>query len=222
LNFGFGGQHVMPVMLFTWLIISITGLIYLKALHPRRSNRFIYLIGIMQIVLACLNLTTFIFPFTMHYIPIYATILILINILSFLLLYVINAKGKSFLRLTIICSSFIVFIYTPHKAIIDGHNYKVEFELKTKEEVKNSKLFLYLNYYKYGKEVLVLHRKSDSLFSSGEIEFSGSNITMSYAVLKDSLSFQHVLYNSKIEKNELELNKADTVFSITYYTSLNP
>jgi len=175
----------------------------------------------MQVVLACLSLSTFIFQFTMHYIPIYATIIIFINTLSFLLLYMIKAKGKSFLRLIIVSSSFMVFIYTPHKAIAGGGNYKVQFEVMVKEEVPYSKLYLYLNYYKYGKETLVLYKQADSLFTSQVINFSGGNLTISYAVLKDSLNIQSVLHNSKIEKKELILEKADTVFSLKYDSNLN-
>lgn len=216
LNYDFIGLNVMPLMLFSWLTISIAGLIYLKALFPVKRAKLLYLIGVMQVVLACLSLSTFIFPFTMYYIPIYATIIIFINILSFLLLYMIKAKGKSFLRLIIVSSSFMVFIYTPHKAIAGGNNYKVQFETKIKEEVPYSKLYLYLNYYKYGKETLVLYKKTDSLFSSKVIKFSGGNLTMSYAVLKDSLNIHSVLHNLKIEKKELILKQADTVFALKY------
>jgi hypothetical protein len=221
LNYGFIGENVMPLMLFSWLTISIVGLIYLKALLPLKRSKSLFLIGIMQVVLACLSLSTFIFQFTMHYIPIYATIIIFINTLSFLLLYMIKAKGKSFLRLIIVSSSFMVFIYTPHKAIAGGGNYKVQFEVMVKEEVPYSKLYLYLNYYKYGKETLVLYKQADSLFTSQVINFSGGNLTISYAVLKDSLNIQSVLHNSKIEKKELILEKADTVFSLKYDSNLN-
>ncbi|MDF1549033.1 MAG: hypothetical protein P1P88_14510 [Bacteroidales bacterium] len=222
LNYGFIGQNVMPLMLFSWLTISIAGLIYLKALFPEKRNRLLYLIGIMQVVLACLSLSTFIFPSTMHYIPIYATLIIFINILSFLILFVIKAKGKSFLKLIIVSSSFMVFLYTPNKAITSGNNYKVQFEVEAKEDVQYSKLYLYLNYYKYGKETLVLYKKTDSLYSSGVIKFSGGNLTMSYTVLKDSLNLYDVLHNSKIEKKELKLNQADTLFSLTYNSNFNP
>lgn len=222
LNFGFSGQHVMPIMLFSWLIISITGLIYLKALFHKKTNRLLLLIGTMQVILACLSIATFIFPVTMRYIPLYSTIIIAINIASFLLLYFIKSKGKSFLRLIIVSSSLMVFIYTPHKSVSNDTSYKVQFEVKPKEKISYSKLYLYLNYHKYGKETLVLERKNDSIFNSKVVDFRSSNLTISYAVLKDSLDIQNVLYNSKIDKNELLLKQADTVFSLTYNSSLNP
>lgn len=222
LNYGFGGQHVMPFMLFSWLIISITGLIYLKALIPLKSNKVFYLIGILQLVLVSLSLSTFIFPNTMHYIPMYATIIIIINVLSFLILYVIKAKGKSFLRLIIVSSSLMVFIYTPHRAIADGKNYNVQFEVKAKEEIQSAKLYLYLNYYKYGKEMLVLKKETGSSYKSEVIEFKGGNLKMSYVVLKDSLNLYDVLYNSEIHKQKLILQQADTVFSLSYNAILKP
>ncbi|HOP05265.1 MAG TPA: hypothetical protein PL017_12680 [Tenuifilaceae bacterium] len=222
LDFGFSGKHVMPLMLFSWLIISVAGIIYQNELFPKKRNRLFYSIGIMQIVLACLGLSTFIFPFTIHYIPLYATVIIFINILSFLLLYVIKAKGKSFLRLIIVCSSFMVFIYTPHKTLPDGNILKVQFEVNAKENVQYPKLYLYMNYYQHGKETLVLYKKADSLYSSGVIDFYGGNLKMSYAVLADSLSLQDVLYSSDIEKNELTLNQADTTFTLTFNPKPNP
>lgn len=215
-NYGYNGTHVMPIMLFSWLIISIASLIYLSGLYPKKRNKLFYLIGTMQIALACLSLSTFIFPFTLHYIPIYATIIIFINLLSFLLLYAIKAKGKCFLRLIIVCSSFMVFIYMPHKVIANGSNYKVQFEVKTKEAVQQSKLYLYLNYYKYGKEALVLYKKTNSLYTSNTIKFSSGNLTMSYAVLKDSLNLYDVIHNSEIYKQKLMLKQADTVFYLNY------
>jgi hypothetical protein len=212
----------MPLMLFSWLFISIAGLIYIKALFPKKSNRLLYLIGLIQFILACFSLSTFILPFTMYYIPMYATIIVFINIVSFLLLYVINVKGKSFLKLIIVSSGLLVFIYAPHKALTDGNRYKVQFEVKVKEEIQNTKLYLYLNYYKRGKEMLVLKKDCSSSLKSEVIEFKGDNLKMSYVVLKDSLNLYDVLYNAEIKKQELMLNQADTVFSLTYNSNLNP
>lgn len=142
LNFSFSGQHVMPIMLFSWLIISTTGLVYIKAMFPKKSNRIIYLTALMQVVLACLSLSTFVFPITMQYIPLYSSIIIAINLASFLLLYFLRSKGKSFIRLIIVSSSFMVFVYMPHKSISDYHSYKVKSEVKPKEKVQFSKLSL--------------------------------------------------------------------------------
>jgi len=138
LNFAFSGQHVMPVMLFSWLIISITGLIYLKALFHKKINGLLLWISTMQVILACLSLTTFIFPVTMRYIPLYSIIIIGINVASFLLLYFLKSKGKSFLRLIIVCSSFMVFIYTPHKLLSPDTSCKIQFEATPNEKVPNS------------------------------------------------------------------------------------
>ncbi len=222
LNFGFSGQHVMPVMLFSWLIISITGLIYIKALFPIKPNRLLYLVAIIQIALACLSLSTFIFPFTMQYIPWYATIIIIINMVSFLFLYTIRGKGKSFLRLILVSSSLIVFIYTPHRAIANNTNIKVQFAIKAREEIPGTKLFLYLNYYKYGKEMLILKKIGSSSFKSELIEFKGGDLKMSYVVLKDSLNLYDVLYDSEIHKQKLLLEKGDTVFYVKYNPNQNP
>ncbi len=221
LNYGFSGQHVMPLMLFSWLIISIAGLIYIKALIPVKSNNVFYLIGILQLVLASLSLSTFIFPNTMHYIPMYATIIIIINVLSFLILNVIKTKGKSFLMLIIVSSSLMVFIYTPQKTLANGNMCEVQFEVKVKEEIQYSKLYLYLNYYKRGKEMLVLKKSNDSSFKSEIIEFKGGNLKMSYVVLEDSLNLYDVIYNLKIHKEELMLNQADTIFSLTHNLNYN-
>lgn len=216
LNFGLSGQHVMPLMLFSWLIVSITGLIYLKSLFSKKSNSFLLLIGSIQIILACLSLSTLFLPFTMQYIPMYATIIIIINIASFLLLFFLKGKGKSFLRLILVSSSLMVFIYTPHKAIVNDHNYQVQFKTKPKNEVLGTKLFLYLNYYKYGKEMLVLKKGEGSSFKSEVIKFNGGDLSMSYVVLKDSLNLYDVLHNPEIPKQELMLRQADTVFYVNY------
>lgn len=222
LNFAFSGQHVMPIMLFSWLIISITGLVYMKAISRKKSNRLTYVIAVLQVFLASLSLSTFAFPVTMQYIPLYSTIIIAINIASYLLLYFAKAKGKSFLRLIIVSSSFMIFVYMPHKSISEITSYKVQFEVKATEIIQYSKLYLYLNYYKNGKETLVLSKKNDSLFNSRVIDFKGGNLTMCYVVLKDSINIQNVLNNSKINKYELLLNKADTVFSLYYNPNSNP
>lgn len=139
LNFAFSGQHVMPVMLFSWLIISISGLIYLKALFHKKTNRLLLLIGIMQVIMACLSLSTFIFPVTMQYIPLYSTIIITINIISFLLLYALKSKGKSFIRLIIVSSSFMVFVYMPHKSISDNNSNNIQLKVKPIEKVQHLK-----------------------------------------------------------------------------------
>ena len=222
INFAFSGQHVMPMLLFSWLMISIAGLIYIKSLFRQKVKRSFYLVATMQVILACLSITTFIFPATMRYIPLYSTIIIANNIASFLLLYFIKSKGKSFLRLIIVSSSFMVFMYTPHKSISNDNSYKVQFEVKQQKNVPDSKLYLYLNYSKYGKETLVLKNKNDSLYSSNVIDFRSSNLTMSYVVLKDSMNIQTVLYNLNIDKNELVLRQGDTVFSLRYSPKSNP
>jgi hypothetical protein len=145
LNFAFSGQHVMPIMLFSWLFISITGLVYIKAIFPKKSNRLIYFIAMLQVVLAGLSLSTFAFPVTMQYIPLYSSIIIAINIASFLLLYFLKTIGKSFIRLIIVSSSFMVFVYMPHNVMSDYHSNKVKFEVKPKGKVQYSKFSLTYN-----------------------------------------------------------------------------
>ncbi len=175
LNFGFSGTHVMPLMLFSWLVISVTGLFYFKTVFQDKTNSLFFLIAILQVILACLSLSTFIFPFTMRYIPIYATIIIVINITSFLFLYLIKAKGKSFLRLIIVSSSLIVFVYSPHKTIVKN---KAQFNTKPKQEIKYSKPHLYSNCYKYDKEKLVFKNKSHENLN---LHLGNRRITSSYA-----------------------------------------
>jgi hypothetical protein len=145
LNFGFSGQHVMPIMLFSWLIISITGFVYVKTMSPKKSNRLIYSITFMQVVLACMSISTFVFPVTMQYIPLYATIIIAINVVSFLLLYWLKSKGKSFIRLIIVSSSFMVFVYLPHKSIPDKNSNSTLPEVKSNKNVQLSKPTFYPN-----------------------------------------------------------------------------
>lgn len=216
LNYGFSSKHIAASLLFAWLIISLTNLLYLKKISQTRSRGALLVIASTQLILSAGCFLTFTEPLH-RYIAHYATLIIVINILSFFALFLIRNKAKSYLRLLILTSSLIVFMYVPHKAIINNENYKVQFKTHAPEAYSESQLFLYLNYFKYGKEMLVLHKENDSTFKSDIIEFTGGNLNISYTVLKDSMDLHKTINNRDFAKHELILEKTDTIFALKYY-----
>jgi len=223
LNYGLSNPHVMPMLIFSWFILGIISQLYYHELYKtyskknsRKKIRIFQFMVSVHLFLAAISMSTFFFPFLMQFIPILSGVIVSIDVVFFISVIMIKQKGSGVIKSLLVSSFLIVFIYFPHKALVNPQSYSVQFQTITKEEIDTDNLYLHINYFKYGKETLKLERKNDSVFRTKPIQITGGNIDMACKITKKKKDTHEILYNEDIRESKIQLRRNDTLFTLEY------
>ena len=223
LNYGLSNPHVMPMLIFSWLILVIISQLYYYELYKtysRKSSKkrikIFQFMGFVHFLLVAISMSTFFFPVLMQYIPELSGVIVAVNVIFFIYVIMIKQKGSGLIKSLLVSSFLIVFIYFPHKALVNSQSYSVQFQTITKNELDADNLYLHINYFKYGKETLMMERRNDSVFRTEPIQITGGNIDMACKITKKKKDTYEVLYNEDIRANKIQLHRNDTLFTLEY------
>lgn len=223
LNYGLSNPHVMPMLIFSWLILAIISQLYYHELYKnyskknskRRISIFQFMVSV-HLLLAAVSMSTFFVPVLMQYIPELSGVIISIDVIFFISVIMMKQKGSGVIKSLLVSSFLIVFIYFPHKALVNQQSYSVQFQTITKGGIDMDNLYLHINYFKYGKETLMMERRNDSVFRTKPIKITGGNIDMACKITKKKKDTYEVLYNEDIEESRIQLQRNDTLFILEY------
>ena len=223
LSYGLSNPHTMPMLIFSWLLLTITALVYYKNVHQKykhpRHKRFIMLFRIMayvHLLLALFSMSTLFFESLQQFIPLLAGVIVGIDLIFFLAVVFIKQKGKGVIKSLLISSFVMVFVYFPLKSTTQPEVYSLQFKAVSQQNLNTDKLYLHANYFKYGKETLVMSRKNDSVFTTKPIPIPGGNIEIACKVTTKREDTHKVLYDNDIKENRFYMNRNDTLFTIRY------
>lgn len=223
LSYGYANPHVFPMLVFSWLLLSVLNFIYYYNLNrtfaqkQSKSGAKVYLfITVAHLLLAGLSMSTFFIPPLLQYVPLLAVIIVIFDAFLFLVVMVNKQTGKSLVKSLIVSSFLIAFIYFPLKSFFNSSELTVQFEVITQPEFNGNKLYMHINYFKYGKETIILERQGEYLFKSKPIQFKGGGLKMVYKITDQRKDIFGVLYDNEIQGSTLNLLHSDTTFLIKY------
>ena len=223
LSYGIKNPHVMPMLLFSWLILAALTFLYYHHFYKASSrNRartriLIYMsIAAIHLLLAAFSMSSLFFSSLQQYIPTLASVIIALDLLFFISVVFIRQNGKELVKAMLLSSFMMVFLYFPLKSMVQPEVYSVQFRAVTRNYLPGEHLYCHVNYFKYGKETLVLKQQNDSVYQSKPIPISGGNIEMACKITRKRLDVHEVLYDSKIKEHRFWLPELDTTFTITY------
>jgi hypothetical protein len=223
LSYGLSNPHTMPMLIFSWLLLTIIAIIYYKHVYQKykhpRHKRFIMLFRVMayvHLLLALFSMSTLFFKSLQQFIPLLAGVIIGIDLIFFLAVVFIKQKGKGVIKSLLISSFVMVFVYFPLKSTTQPEVYSLQFKAVSQQNLNTDKLYLHANYFKYGKETLVMSRKNDSVYTTKPIPIPGGNIEIACKVTSKREDTHKVLYDNDIKENRFYMNRNDTLFTIQY------
>jgi len=223
LSYGLSNLHTMPMLIFSWLLLTITALVYYKNVYQKykepRHKRFIMVFRVMayvHLLLALFSISTLFFKFLQQFIPVLAGVIVGVDLIFFVTVVFIKQKGKGVIKALLISSFVMVFVYFPLKSTTQPEVYSLQFKAVSQQNLNTDKLYLHVNYFKYGKETLVMSRKNDSVFTTIPIPVSGGNIEIACKVTTKREDTHKVLYDDDINENRFYMHRNDTLFTIQY------
>lgn len=223
LSYGLKNPHVMAMLIFSWLILAIVSQLYYIAIYENYSKksskkkiRILQFMASIHLLLAAISMLTFFFPFMMQFIRELSGIILLVDIFFFIAVILLKQRGSGVMKSLLVSSFLIVFIYFPHKALVNPESYSVQFQTINNKQTGSNTLYLHINYFKYGKETLTMNRVNDSVFRTMPIQIYGGNIQMACKITKEKKDTYEVLYNEDLKENRIHLNKNDTLFTLEY------
>ena len=223
LNYEISNPHIMPMLIFSWLLLGIMSQLYYHGLYQtytkknsRKKIRIIQFMVSVHLLLAAISMSTFFSPFLMQFISELSGVILSVDVVFFFSAIMMKQKGSGVIKSLFVSSFLIVFIYFPHKVLINPQSYSAQFQTITKEKIDTDKLYLHINYFKYGKETLMMERRNDSVFRTKPIQITGGNIDMACKITKKKKDTYEVLYNEDIEESRIHLHRNDTLFTLEY------
>ena len=223
LNYELSNPHIMPMLIFSWLLLGIMSQLYYHGLYQtytkknsRKKIRIFQFMVSVHLLLAVISMSTFFFPFLMQFIPKLSGVILSVDVVFFFSAFMMKQKGSGVIKSLLVSSFLIVFIYFPHKALVNPQSYSVQFQTITKEKTVKDNLYLHINYFKFGKETLMMERRHDSVFRTKPIQITGGDIDMAYKITKKKKNTYEALYNEDIEERRIHLHRNDTLFTLEY------
>jgi hypothetical protein len=223
LSYGLSNPHTMPMLIFSWLLLTIIAIIYYKHVYQKykhpRHKRFIMLFRLMayvHLLLALFSMSTLFFKSLQQIIPLLSGVIVGIDLIFFLTVVFIKQKGKGVIKSLLISSFVMVFVYFPLKSTTQPEVHSLQFKAVSQQNLNTDKLYLHANYFKYGKETLVMSRKNDSVYTTKPIPIPGGNIEIACKVTSKREDTHKVLYDNDIKENRFYMNRNDTLFTIQY------
>jgi len=219
INYQIPNIHYSAMLVFGYLVLCFLSLLYYRNLNSLSGEnsltfRFFIVLSYFHLAFAILGMSTFFIEPLIRLVPILAGIIIIFDVLSFVVLPFIKRKGKYLMQGLVLGSFVVLFPYFPFKSMIGQEQYTVYYKMKVDRPIIDDKVYIYLNYYKYGKECLPLYKINDSVFLSQPLIFHAGGIDISYKIKSDSFDLNKVLLDKSIPENKIRLNYSDTIFSV--------
>jgi hypothetical protein len=178
------------------------------------SNKLFLTFSILHLILAGAGMTTFFVPYLLKYVPYLAGVIIMYDVIAYVTVLLIRKKGKYLLQVLLLTSFISLFTYFPFKSFMEQKQYNVMFRLVTDETAHQEKYFIYLNYFKYGKECLPLYKINDNVFQSKPVIFHAGGINFSYKITEDSFDLNTMLIDQSIKEHRIKLHHNDSIFYV--------
>lgn len=227
LNYGLSNPHVMPMLVFSWLLLAILSALYyrdLLQLYPDSGNKRnirIYLYFTQSsLILAIIAMSTFFLRNLQTFIPQLAGGIVIINIILFIVVFFMKQVGKRVIQSLLISSFLMVFIYFPLRSLWQPEGITVTFDVISESPLDAEHLYLHVNYFKHGKETLVLYRQKNSVYQSDPITIRSRGIEMACKITEKRGNTYDILYDEAIMTKRLQLKNRDTTFTLHYNPSL--
>ena len=220
-NFLIPNIHYSAMIVFGLTILSILSVRYYKQMVKRNLNekpnavfRMIFIFSIIHLFLILIGMLSFLLKPLLLYIPYLAGIIVILDIVFFFTSIFLRKKGTYFFQVLVIGSFITLLTYFPFRSFAEQKQYNVIFRMDSEISDTKNAYYLYLNYFKYGKEKLTLYKIDDSTYQSKPVTFYAGGIDMTYKLLGDSLDLMEVLLNDNIPGKPLKFLYNDTIIFV--------